>query len=121
VLCENAIRLPAKLPPKREAYIRLGEGQPKGALEAAVLRARVYLARRAFAPAREVLQATIVEHPQALWPRVILSHVLLQEGRDWEAAERALPEVLALDPRHAEAGRNLAVLRRKRGRATGAA
>jgi GT2 family glycosyltransferase/tetratricopeptide (TPR) repeat protein len=96
-------------------------GLPEGALEAAVLRARAHLARREFAPAREVLQAAIVEHPQAPWPRVILSHLLLQEGQDWHAAERALQDVLALDPHHAEALRNLTVLRRQRGRGTGAA
>jgi GT2 family glycosyltransferase/tetratricopeptide (TPR) repeat protein/SAM-dependent methyltransferase len=96
-------------------------GQPEGAPEAAVVRARVYLARREFAPARQVLQAAITEHPQALWPRVILSHVLLQQGTDWHAAERALHDVLALDPHHAEALRNLAVLHRQRGHGAGAA
>jgi hypothetical protein len=34
----------------------------------------------------------------------------LQEGRDWHAAEQALRSVLALDPGHHEARRNLAVL-----------
>jgi hypothetical protein len=58
--------------------------------------------------------------PRALWPRVVLSHVLLQEGQDWQGAERALCDVLALDPRHAEAHRNLAVLRRQRAAAASA-
>jgi GT2 family glycosyltransferase len=103
-----------------ETLGHLGE-QPEGAPEAAVLRARGHLARREFAPARQVLQAAITEYPQALWPRVILSHVLLQQGTDWHAAERALHDVLALDPHHAEALRNLAVLRRQRGHGAGAA
>jgi cytochrome c-type biogenesis protein CcmH/NrfG len=47
---------------------------------------------------------------------VILSHVLLQEGRDWAAAEGALRQVLALDPSHAEARQNLALLLRQQGR-----
>jgi hypothetical protein len=50
---------------------------------------------------------------------VILNHVLLQEGRDWDAAEHALLDVLSLAPDHAEARRNLAVLRRQLGRAPG--
>jgi hypothetical protein len=52
---------------------------------------------------------------------VILSHVYLQEGRDWPAAERALRDILALDPGHGEARRNLAVLLRDRGRQAEAA
>jgi tetratricopeptide (TPR) repeat protein len=89
--------------------------------EAAALRARGHLARREFTPARDVLQAAIAGHPQALGPRVLLSHVLLQQGTDWHAAEHALHDVLALDPHHAEALRNLAVLRRQLGHEAGAA
>lgn len=43
-------------------------------------------------------------------PRVFLSHVLLQEGRGWDAAEKVLRDVLALDPDNAEARSNLEVL-----------
>jgi GT2 family glycosyltransferase len=85
--------------------------EPRAQMETAVLQARMHLARREFALARDMLAAAVVDHPTALWPRVILSHVLLQEGRDWGAAERALLEVLALAPDHAEARHNLAVLR----------
>jgi hypothetical protein len=53
---------------------------------------------------------------QALGPRVLLSQVLLQEGRDWEAAERALRDVLSIDPHHAETKHNLSVLLRHLGR-----
>jgi GT2 family glycosyltransferase/tetratricopeptide (TPR) repeat protein len=95
-----------------EAVWRL-EALPDGETEAAVLRARGHLARREFDRAQEVLRPAIARHPEALWPRVILSHALLQEGRDPGAAERALRDVLALDPTHAEARRNLAVLRRR--------
>jgi GT2 family glycosyltransferase/predicted Zn-dependent protease len=89
---------------------------PQGPLAGAVLRARSELARREFPAARQRLERAIDEHPQALWPRVILSHVLLQEGRDFAAAEKALRDILALDPEHAEARRNLAVLLRNRQR-----
>jgi tetratricopeptide (TPR) repeat protein len=88
----------------------------RGQVEAAVLRARWHLAHQEFAPARQLLEASVAQAPQALWPRVILSHVLLQEGRDREAAERALREVLALDPEHPEARNNLAVLLGRQGR-----
>ena len=47
---------------------------------------------------------------------MILSHVLLKEGRDPDAAERALRDVLELEPSNAEARNNLAVLRRGRER-----
>jgi hypothetical protein len=58
----------------------------------------------------------VAGHPQAIWPRVVLSHVLLQEGRDLAGAEKALRDVLALDPNHAEARVNLAVLLQNRQR-----
>jgi tetratricopeptide (TPR) repeat protein len=84
-------------------------------VEGLVLRGRAYLARREFVPAREQVRIAIARAPQALPPRLILSHVLLQEGRDWQAAERALLEVLALDPNHREAQHNLRLLRREHG------
>jgi tetratricopeptide (TPR) repeat protein len=92
-----------------EVVARL-QSHPQGALEAAVLRARAHLARQEFPAARQLLEAAVRDWPQALAPRVILSHVLLQEGRDWAAAEQALRDVLALDPNHAEARHNLALL-----------
>jgi len=44
---------------------------------------------------------------------VFLSHALLQEGRDPDAAEAALSDVLLLDPSNPEARHNLAVLRQQ--------
>jgi hypothetical protein len=90
----------------------------RGATEALVLRARGHLARKEFWHARRILvEEAIPQAPQALWPRQILTHVLLQEGRDWDAAEQALREVLVLDPEHREANNNLAVLlHHRRGR-----
>jgi Tfp pilus assembly protein PilF len=90
--------------------------EPQGRVEAAVLRARRHLAEREFGAARQLLEAVIAEAPQALWPHVILSHVLLQEGRDDKAAEQALRAVVALDREHAEARSNLALLLAQRGR-----
>jgi tetratricopeptide (TPR) repeat protein len=91
----------------------LGRLEPQWPGEAAVLRARRHLAGQDFAAARQLLAAAIATAPRAVWPRVILSHALLQEGRDGAAAEQALRDILALDPRHAEAQRNLAVLRQQ--------
>ena len=51
---------------------------------------------------------------RALWPRAVLSHALSQEGRDLDAAERALRDILALEPQNAEARQNLGVLLRNR-------
>jgi tetratricopeptide (TPR) repeat protein len=92
-----------------EAVARV-EALPQGALDAGVLRARRHLAGREFAQAQEVLRATIARHPGAVWPRVLFSRALLQEGRDCDAAERALRDVLAVDPGHPEARRNLLAL-----------
>jgi len=92
------------------------DARPQGRLEAAVLRARAELARQHFAEARRRLEQTIGEYAQAVWPRVILSHVLLQEGRDLAAAEQTLRDVLRLDPLHVEARNNLSVLLRDRAR-----
>ncbi len=88
---------------------RLETTSPNG-VEAAVLRARACMARKEYPQARQLLEATIVREPRHVWPRVVLSHALLQEGRDWEAAEQALRAVLALDPDNAGARRNLDVL-----------
>jgi GT2 family glycosyltransferase/tetratricopeptide (TPR) repeat protein len=93
------------------------ETEPHQALETAVLRARGRLARREFDVARRLLEEASAQAPQAVLPRVLLSHVLLQEGKDWAAAEAALRAVLALAPDHAEARHNLAVLLRQQGRA----
>src|SRR5262249_36153277 len=78
------------------------EATPQGPMEAEVLRGRVHLARQEFAAARQVLEAVVERQPRAIWPCVLLSHVLLREGKDWTAAEKALRAVLVLDPNHAE-------------------
>jgi hypothetical protein len=42
-----------------------------------------------------------------------LSQALLQEVKDWVAAEQALLDILKLDPANAEAKHNLEILRRE--------
>jgi GT2 family glycosyltransferase/Tfp pilus assembly protein PilF len=116
-----------------ECALRLGNGDgvedaarhldalPGGEVEALGLRARGLLSRRAFAAARGLLEAARARFPRALLPRLLLSHVFLQEGRDDSAAEGALLDILELDPDHAQARHNLAVLRARRNPAAGAA
>jgi len=82
--------------------------------EAAVLRGRARLARQEFAVARWELTQAIDHFPKHLGLRVILSHALLQEGKDPIAAEQALRTILEFDPNHAEAKNNLEVLLRER-------
>jgi Flp pilus assembly protein TadD len=56
------------------------------------------------------LDKALTEHPRApgLWQ--IRSHALLQEGKDWTGAERALRTLIELDPQDAQAKNNLDVL-----------
>jgi tetratricopeptide (TPR) repeat protein len=98
-----------------EQAARFLQTQPYGAILAALLQARVHQARREFPRARAILEAAIATAPQALWPHIILSEVLMQEGRDWVAAENALLRVLTLDPGNTQARRNLAFVQRHQG------
>ena len=92
-----------------------------GGVDAAVLRARVHLANQQYGPGRRLLEEAVGRAPDLLWPRVVLSHALLQEGRDYAAAEQTLHDILRLDPSHAEARHNLEVLRRDQRQAAVAA
>ena len=83
-------------------------------LEGNLLRAQRHMAQKEFGPACRLLAEAIAQAPEQSPPRRLLSHALLQEGRDWGAAERALQELLALEPNDAEARNNLAVLARRR-------
>jgi tetratricopeptide (TPR) repeat protein len=89
---------------------------PPAALEAAGFLARAQLSQGQFAAARQTLEGIIARAPQALTPRILLTHVLLQEGRDLAGAEKALREVLKLDPRQAESWHNLVTLLRRQRR-----
>jgi tetratricopeptide (TPR) repeat protein len=86
------------------------QGNVEGELQASLLRARALLGRKEFAAARDLVQGVIARNAGRVEPRVLLSHVSLQEGRDWKAAETALLAILELDPQHKEAQHNLAVL-----------
>jgi FkbM family methyltransferase len=87
-----------------------GDGQ----LQRAVIYGRLHLARKEFSTARQVLGDAIRRSPRALEPQILLSHALLQEAKDWQAAEGALRGILAIDPQHSEAKHNLSVLLKQR-------
>ncbi len=70
------------------------------------------MARQEFISARRILENLFARAPLALYPHVIYSHCLLQENKDLAAAERALLQILQLDPGNTEAQHNLAVLRK---------
>jgi len=82
-------------------------------VEGDILRAQGHMARREFVEARRLLEKAIGEAPQSanLWR--VLSYALLQDGKDWSAAEKALRELIALDAGDAEAKNNLALLMRQ--------
>src|SRR5262249_49722579 len=96
--------------PEDGLKIRTTVNDPAWEFEAATFRAQACLARQEFAAARQLLDGLIARAPQALKPRLLLTHVLLQEQRDPAAAERALRDVLVLEPRRGESWRNLALL-----------
>ena len=84
---------------------------PTKALEAAMLKASAHFVRREYADARQLLEQTIAQSPPTLlWPRVLLTEVLYQDGRDWAALEKAIHDVLAIDPQHSGAKEKLAAL-----------
>jgi tetratricopeptide (TPR) repeat protein len=94
---------------------------PPAQMEGKLLRARGQLARREFAAARTLLEEAVAAEPDALRPRILLSHALLQEGSDLAGAERTLREIVSRDPTQAEPWRNLALVQRQQGRTREAA
>jgi tetratricopeptide (TPR) repeat protein len=81
--------------------------------EVALLRGQMLVERQEYAAARQSLAAAVGRHPEDIRPRVILSHAFLKEAADWRAAERALLDVLEIDPNHSETRHNLSVLRQR--------
>ncbi|MBI1917343.1 MAG: hypothetical protein HYS12_21800 [Planctomycetes bacterium] len=85
-----------------QAAVRI-EGFAGCGLEAALFRVRGLMGRGDFAQARARLEALAAEHPRAIGPRWLQSVVCVQDGSDPETIERALRQVLLLDPTHASA------------------
>jgi GT2 family glycosyltransferase len=101
---------------KVEAIAARLEALPQGEMEALLLRGRGCLAGKDFARARALFERAADQFPQALAPRVLLSHAWLQENKDLDSAEKALRSVLALDPHHAGSLHNLEVLQQQKQR-----
>jgi tetratricopeptide (TPR) repeat protein len=80
---------------------------PKTSIDAALLRARMHMLQKNFTAARNLLAETIARAPKAPWPRELLAHALLMEGRDPAALVQALRDLLALDPTNNFALQNL--------------
>jgi tetratricopeptide (TPR) repeat protein len=83
------------------------EANPKTSLDGALLKARSLMLRKDFAAAQKLLGETIARAPKSPWPRELLAHALLMEGRDTPALIQALRDVLALDPTNNFALHNL--------------
>lgn len=88
----------------------------QGRVAAAQLRALGHSAREELAQARQVLEEALALAPENLDLLVLLSRIVLREGRDWATAEQTLRRILALNPFHTEARNNLTVLLRQLGR-----
>lgn len=89
--------------------------EPQAPVDAAVFRARMHLARKEFALARQLLENVLPQAPHAITANVFLSHVLLQAG-DESTAEPLLQRIVRLDPGQADSWRNLIVLYRRQNR-----
>jgi GT2 family glycosyltransferase/Flp pilus assembly protein TadD len=94
-----------------EAEACAAERLPRGGQEACLIRARAMFARAELAEARGLLEAALETWPDSapLWEQY--GFVLLEQGRDRLAAERALLRLLELEPGNANARRNLGILR----------
>jgi tetratricopeptide (TPR) repeat protein len=99
-----------------DAVIGVAEANAGWAVDGGVLRARRQLAANDFAAARAGLERLVARNPEALAPHYYLAHALMAEGKDWPAAERALREVLRLDPRQVQVWHNLVVVLRRQQR-----
>jgi GT2 family glycosyltransferase/Flp pilus assembly protein TadD len=82
--------------------------------DATAFRVRRHLEEADFDGARERLAVVSAASPDAVWPRRLLSHAYLLEGRDWPAAEKALKAILEIAPDDPEARHNLAVLEKRK-------
>jgi tetratricopeptide (TPR) repeat protein len=92
---------------------------PQLAVDATLLQARTHLERREFAAAQSLLTAAAARWPEVLTLHVALADVLLVEGRDPAAAEKALRDVLARAPNHAPTQSKLRTLLSQQARSSG--
>lgn len=86
--------------------IRELESNPSRRFEALLVRARGAIGQDTAAALSALDQAAALR-PDSIWPPLLRSHVYLQSGGELEAAEKALQDVLALDPSHHQSRVNL--------------
>jgi glycosyltransferase involved in cell wall biosynthesis len=85
----------------------------RASIDGALLRSRLLMIRKDFPAAKKLLAETIARAPKATWPRELLAHALLMEGRDTPALVQALRDVLVLDPTNSFALANLPLAQQK--------
>lgn len=93
--------------PLLQQLARLG---PVGEIAATMLRAERQLRLGDVASARRLLELAVANGPPALEPRLRLSRLLMEHGADPAETAQALRGVLAIDPNHTEARRQLLAL-----------
>ncbi|QVL34882.1 tetratricopeptide repeat protein [Telmatocola sphagniphila] len=76
--------------------------------------ARGKLKRGELSDARHSLEQAVREFPRSVQLRTLLTHALLRQNEDLDAAESALLTLLKIDPNHTEAQKNLQLLRQHR-------
>jgi tetratricopeptide (TPR) repeat protein len=96
-----------------EENLQVLQSDPRHWRDAIMIRSQVHRARREFDAARQLLEQLIAAAPTALLPRIALSHLLLEEGQDMLAAERAVLDILAIAPDNPQALYNLQLLRQQ--------
>ena len=91
-------------------------GDPKTCVDGKLLKARVLMIRKDFSEAKSLLARLIAEQPSASWPRELLAHTLVMEGRDTARLVEALENLLKLDPTNGFAMQQLPLARERLGK-----
>jgi tetratricopeptide (TPR) repeat protein len=94
----------------------ISNGDVRARSVCAILKGRWMLARQERSSARQFLEPALQADPNNPGLLEIMSHALLQEGRDWDEAERVLRRLTELEPGNREAQSNLQVLLRQQGK-----
>lgn len=69
-----------------------------GSVYASIVRAESHMLRNEFAQARALLNATILQTPQMVWPRIVLGDLLMRSGAPLSECVAAQRDILRMDP-----------------------